>query len=110
MASEPQPSNVHEGADADGHPAPSNAEDRKAAAAMDKLDQRGAGDDEEGGSKKDVDAEALGKAMKNLDVKESAEKLAEKKVKVEAVDVTLLVSALMEVFVVTALHARRTED
>jgi hypothetical protein len=89
MASEPQPSNVHEGADVDGPPVPTNAEDRKAAAAMSTLEGRG---DEDEGKGKDVDADALGKAMKSLNVGDGEAKKAEKKVKVEAIDVTLLVS------------------
>ncbi|KAF2436988.1 hypothetical protein EJ08DRAFT_577717 [Tothia fuscella] len=84
---EPQPSNIAEGASEE--PAlPTNAEDRKAAAALSSLD---ANAEEETG--KDVDTEALGAAMKNLDVKEG-KKAELAKVKVEAVDVTLLVEQL----------------
>jgi hypothetical protein len=90
MASEPQPSNVQEGAEIDGPPVPTNAEDRKAAAAMSTLEGRGR-DDDEAKSGKGVDTEALGQAMKNLNVGDEGAKKAEKKVKVEAVDVTLLV-------------------
>lgn len=86
MAEEPQPSNVHEGA---GGPeaTPANAEDRKAAAAMDSLDTRG---EDEG--KRDVNTEALGQAMKNISG--AGEKKVEEKraVKVDPADVNLLVS------------------
>ncbi|KAJ9627078.1 hypothetical protein H2203_003539 [Taxawa tesnikishii (nom. ined.)] len=88
MAEEPQPSNVHEGA---GGPeaTPANAEDRKAAAAMDSLDTRG---EDEG--KRDVNTEALGQAMKNISG--AGEKKVEEKraVKVDPADVNLLVDQL----------------
>jgi hypothetical protein len=90
MASDPLPSASNA---ADDDPAlPSNAEDRKAAEAMSKLEDRG---DDDGSPAKEVDAEALGKAMKNLAIGAEAERAAElkkKKVKVEAADVTLVVS------------------
>ncbi|KAF2665142.1 hypothetical protein BT63DRAFT_85926 [Microthyrium microscopicum] len=92
MASEPQPSTVHEGADNEDAPVPTNAEDRKTAAAMSNLEGRGDEDDSRNG--KHVDAEALGKAMQSLSVESGADKAAEKKVKVEAVDVSLLVEQL----------------
>jgi hypothetical protein len=100
MASEPSakagPNEAEETA-----PLPTSAEDRKAAAALSKLDTRG--EDESAAPAKEVDADALGKAMQNLSVAEGGEqadadrkkKTAEenkKKVKVDAVDVTLLVS------------------
>lgn len=88
MAEEPQPAGVHEGAEQP--PAPASAEDRKAQAAMSTMDA--AQGDEEGAPKKNVDTEALGKAMKSLDVKDQNKKEEAKKVvKVDAADVTLLV-------------------
>jgi hypothetical protein len=87
MAEEPQPDSIVEGATEEST-LPTNAEDRKAAAALSSLDNTHAEDD--GG--KDVDSEALGAAMKNLDVKDGGKKAEAAKVKVEAVDVTLLVS------------------
>lgn len=88
MAEEPQPAGVHEGAE---QPlAPASAEDRKAQAAMSTLDAAQREDD--GAPKKNVDTEALGKAMKNLDVKDQNKKQEVKKVvKVDPADVTLLV-------------------
>jgi hypothetical protein len=99
---EPQPSNIQEGAsDA---PAPTgSAEDRKAAAALSSLDER---DDADSG-KKNVDTTALGEAMKNLDVsekKDTKEAVNKKVVKVDAADVSLLVSVrLAEVVVARGL-------
>jgi hypothetical protein len=82
---EPQPADVHEGA-ADPHAPSSTADDRKAAAALSTLDVQ-----DDATTKKEVDNKALDKAMKRLDVKET--KGDEKKsVKVEAVDVNVLVS------------------
>ena len=98
MASSPQPADVREGAEAaevDENPAlPANAEDRKAAAAMSSLERRG-DDDEDNSKTKNVDTEALGKAMKNLGATEdggSGVKNEEKKVKIDGSDITLLVS------------------
>jgi len=70
-----------------------SAEDRKAAAALAKLDGR----DDEAAAAKDVDHEAVSKAMKNLaGGKKPEEKKEEvKKVKVDAADVALLVSNLL---------------
>ena len=91
MAEEPQPSNVHEGATVDETPLPTNAEDRKTAAALSSLESRG-GDDDDGGKNKAVDTEALGKAMKNLDSRPKAgREVPAKKIKVDQADVTLLV-------------------
>ncbi|KAK5136261.1 hypothetical protein LTR08_003868 [Meristemomyces frigidus] len=59
---EPQPPNVHEGADAP-DVLPASAEDRKAAQAMSSLDAK---PDEDAAPKKDVDLKALSDAMKNL--------------------------------------------
>jgi len=92
MASEPQPTAVHEGADLDSEPLPTNAEDRKTAAALSSLEGR---DDDDSKTGKGVDTEALGKAMKNLDVSKDGRTVEKKKViKVEAVDVALLVEQL----------------
>jgi hypothetical protein len=95
MAEEPQPHNVQEGATEEA-PLPSNAEDRKAAAALSSLDARGEEDDA-GAKGKHVDTEALGKAMKNLDVgakgkKSAAPAAPAKRVKIDPADVGLLVS------------------
>jgi hypothetical protein len=89
MASDPLPSASNEAAE--DAALPSNAEDRKAAEAMSKLEDRG---DDDGPARKEVDTEALGKAMKNLAIGAGAAKAAElkKKVKVEAADVALVVS------------------
>jgi len=110
MAEEPQPSNVHEGATADETPLPTNAEDRKAAAALSSLESRG-GDDDDGGKSKAVDTEALGKAMKNLDVKDSRPKAGRevpaKKIKVDQADVTLLVSLCASVLNMDKQYNRR---
>ncbi|KAK8195488.1 hypothetical protein IWZ00DRAFT_221256 [Phyllosticta capitalensis] len=97
MAEEPQPASVHEGAQTPAAPA-SSAEDRKAAAAMSKLDAH-QHDDEAAAPKKGVDAEALGKAMKNLDIKENnnvppKKEETKKVVKVNPADVALLVDQL----------------
>ncbi|KAF2658556.1 hypothetical protein K491DRAFT_592760 [Lophiostoma macrostomum CBS 122681] len=86
---EPQPSSVHEGA-ADPHAPSSTAEDRKAAAALSALDAQ---DDAGDSSKKEVDAKALGEAMKNLAGKDG-ESEKKKVVKVDAGDVGLLVQEL----------------
>jgi len=81
---EPQPADVHEGA-TDPHAPTGTAEDRKAAAALSTLDVQ-----EDAGAKKEVDKNALDKAMKGLDIKDK--KGEEKKtVKVEPADVNLLV-------------------
>lgn len=68
-----------------------SAEDRKAAAALAKLD---APRDEDSGPSKDVDQEGLKSAMNRLGgaAKKPEEKKEVKKVKVEAADVALLVS------------------
>lgn len=93
MAEEPQPSTLVEGATEEST-LPTNAEDRKAAAALSSLDARGDDDDEEASSKsKDVDTAALDKAMKSLDVK--ASKADVYKGKIEAEDVKLVVSIPM---------------
>lgn len=107
---EPQPSSVHEGMDReDPAPLPTSAEDRKAAAAMSSLERRGADDDDAAAKpNKEIDQEALGKAISRLELadksgtvaageqktkeKEEVEKRA--KIKVDQADVTLLVEEL----------------
>jgi hypothetical protein len=107
---EPQPSTIHEGADPDAIEAsenpsvPTSAEDRKAAAALSSLETHGGAEDEESSKKKqNVDADALGKAMRNLEIvagqnkdttksREATKKEEVKKVKVDAKDVSLVVS------------------
>ena len=89
MAEEPQPSTIVEGATEEST-LPTNAEDRKAAAALSSLDARGDDDDETSGRSKDVDTAALDKAMKNLDVK--ASKADAYKGKIDAADINLVVS------------------
>ncbi|KAI8937751.1 hypothetical protein NX059_005451 [Plenodomus lindquistii] len=84
---EPQPSDVHEGA-ADPHAPTGTADDRKAAAALSTLDAQ-----DDTGVKKEVDGKALDKAMKGLNVK-GGKGEDKKNVKIEAADVTLLVSEL----------------
>ncbi|WPG98116.1 Hypothetical protein R9X50_00090200 [Acrodontium crateriforme] len=96
---EPQPSNVHEGADAP-DVIPATAEDRKAAKAMSSLDAT----DESSASKKEVDLKALNNAMRNLGAggDDKAKKMASAKkeeakkplVKVDPADVTLLAQQL----------------
>ena len=108
---EPQPSSVQEGMDReDPAPLPTSAEDRKTAAAMSSLERRG-GDEDDAAAKpnKEIDQEALGKAISRLELadkastvggagekktkeKEEVEKRA--KVKVDQADVTLLVEEL----------------
>lgn len=90
MAEEPQPDTIVEGVTEEST-LPTNAEDRKAAAALSALDARG-DDDEETSGKKDVDTAALDKAMKNLDVK--ASKADVYKGKIDAADVNLVVSTV----------------
>ncbi|KAF2500996.1 hypothetical protein BU16DRAFT_533725 [Lophium mytilinum] len=92
---EPQPPDVHEGASTPPPPT-GTAEDRKAAAALSSLDTH----DDDGSSKANTDAAALGEAMKNLGVGEKAETVKKveeapkKVVKVDAADVGLLVEQL----------------
>ncbi|KAI0158170.1 hypothetical protein GGR57DRAFT_459335, partial [Xylariaceae sp. FL1272] len=91
---EPQPKSVHEGAtggdieDEIQETQAKSAEDRKAAAALASLDTQG------DGAQAEVDANAVSKAMKNLGSSTAAKKDV-KKVKVDAADVTLLVSFLL---------------
>lgn len=94
MAEEKQPPGVVEGAttgdveDEMLDDKAKSAEDRKAAAALSKLDAR---DDDVAGSAS-VDQEGLSKAMNKLSVAKTADKTALNKVKVDAADVALLVS------------------
>jgi hypothetical protein len=69
-------------------PAAKSAEDRKAAAALSKLDRVR---DDDSGPAREVDQEAVSRAMNSLDGA-AAKKLEVKKVKVDAADVALLVS------------------
>lgn len=71
-----------------------SAEDRKAAAALSKLDARG--DEDDAAANKAVDQEGLSKAMNKLGVsgQKKAAAAAKKVVKVDKDDVQLLVSCL----------------
>lgn len=91
MAEDRQPADIVEGAttgdvEDEVQPTAKSAEDRKAAAALSKLDARG--DDE--GAAREVDQEAVKNAMSALGG--GAEKKDTKVVKVDAADVKLLVS------------------
>lgn len=66
-----------------------SAEDRKAAAAMAALDAR-----DEDTANKNVDQEAVSKAMSQLKTDSNVKKDVKKAVKVDAADVALLVSGL----------------
>ncbi|KFG82634.1 hypothetical protein MANI_003708 [Metarhizium anisopliae] len=95
---EPQPRNVHEGAttgdvEDELQSTAKSAEDRKAASALASLDAAAANDDAAG---RDVDQEAVNKAMKSLGGAKSAPVPAApaKSVKVDAADVSLLVDEL----------------
>ena len=92
---EPQPPEIHDGPSTPPGLLNVTAEDRKAAAALSSLEAR---DDEGTTTKKDVDTEALGQAMKNLATggeepvhKDSAPR---KTIKVDSSDVILMVCAL----------------
>lgn len=91
MAEEKQPPGLVEGAtgevEEEVQDKAKSAEDRKAAAALSNLDAR---DDDVSGAS--VDQEGLSKAMNKLNVSKAAENKDLKKVKVDAADVTLLVS------------------
>lgn len=106
MAEEKQPPGVVEGAttgdveDEMLDDKAKSAEDRKAAAALSKLDAR---DDDVAGSAS-VDQEGLSKAMNKLSVAKTADKTALNKVKVDAADVALLVS-----WKPPQVHARHTK-
>ncbi|KAE8446025.1 hypothetical protein EG329_012664 [Mollisiaceae sp. DMI_Dod_QoI] len=101
---ESQPPNVVEGAttgdiDEEVPVAAKSAEDRKAAAALSTLDNR---EDESAGTK-DVDQEAVRKAMERLGgageingtvTKKDEQKVVKKAIKVDPADVTLLIEEL----------------
>lgn len=95
MAEEKQPPGLVEGAtgevEDEVQDKAKSAEDRKAAAALSKLDAR---DDDVAGAS--VDQEGLNKAMNKLNVSKTTENKDLKKVKVDAADVTLLVSLALE--------------
>jgi len=67
-----------------------SAEDRKAAAALASLDASG-----DGAETAEVDAASVSKAIKNLSTAAPAEKKEIKKVKVDAADVSLVVSTYL---------------
>lgn len=95
---EPQPRNVHEGAttgdvEDELQSTAKSAEDRKAASALASLDAAG----NEDNSGKEVDQEAVNKAMKSLGGANAAaapKAAPVKNVKVDAADVALLVDEL----------------
>jgi len=97
MAEEPLPTDIQEGMEQP-ESLPANAEDRKAAKAMDKLDVRGS--DEDAQPKKEMDLKALNDAMKNLGVGQEKEKPKTVKkedapkplLKVDQADVAFIVS------------------
>ncbi len=97
MAEEKQPPNVVEGAtggdvEDEVETTAKSAEDRKAAAALSKLDTHR--DDET--ASRGVDQEAVSRAMNTLGgEKKTTEKKEAKKVKVDAADVALLVCLLV---------------
>ncbi|KAI7779832.1 hypothetical protein LA080_000330 [Diaporthe eres] len=95
MAEEKQPPGLVEGAtgevEDEVQDKAKSAEDRKAAAALSKLDAR---DDDVAGAS--VDQEGLNKAMNKLSVSKATENKDLKKVKVDAADVALLVSLALD--------------
>lgn len=99
MAEDRQPPTVVEGAttgvdvDDEVPAAAKSAEDRKAADALSKLDARG--DDDGAAPAREVDQEAVSRAMNQLggDKKVEEEKKDVKKIKVDPADVALLVSS-----------------
>ncbi|KAJ9134217.1 hypothetical protein NKR19_g8738 [Coniochaeta hoffmannii] len=93
MAEERQPASVVEGADVEEEaPVAKSAEDRKAQAALSKLDAK---DDDASAASKDVDQDAVNRAMNNLGGDAGkTEKKEVKKIKVDAADVALLVDQL----------------
>lgn len=103
MAEDKQPPGIVEGATAgdvedevdQAQDQAKSAEDRKAAAALSKLDARDGGGDDEDAAPSSVDREGLSKAMNMLSAPAGAKKDAGKKmVKVDAADVALLVDEL----------------
>ena len=111
---EPQPASATEGMD--DPPAPTTAEDRKTAAAMNALESRAADNDEDNQKPtKQIDTDALGKAISRLELQdkggkpaaqdpnearrkkkeeEQKEKERRAKIKVDQADVSLLVDQL----------------
>ncbi|KAG6006337.1 hypothetical protein E4U21_007140 [Claviceps maximensis] len=94
--SEEQPMTAHEGAqDDEVHAGAKSAEDRKAASALASLDTAG---NEEAANNKQVDREAVTKAMKSLGGSKSASASkaapSNKNIKVDDADVALLVDQL----------------
>ena len=91
MAEERQPASVVEGADIeDENPVAKSAEDRKTQAALSKLDAK----DDDDSTAKEVDQDAVNRAMTNIGGDGKTEEKKEvKKVKVDAADVALLVGA-----------------
>jgi hypothetical protein len=92
MAEDKQPQNIVEGATAgdvedEVQPVAKSAEDRKAAAALSKLDAR----EDEAAPAREVDQDAVNRAMITLGGAKSVEKKETKKVKVDPADVTLVV-------------------
>lgn len=87
---EPQPAAVTEGATEENVAATGEA--AATAKGLSKLD---AGGDDDSASKKNVDTEALGKAMKNLDVKDAPAKAEIKKVKIDPEDIKIVMDELM---------------
>ena len=116
MAEEPQPPTIQEGIDPEGPPPPTGADARKAAAALSSLDARGDEDETaQSSTVKNIDQEALVNAISRLELssgkvtpggeeqkKREAERRKERerraKIKVDAVDVGLLVSGVIGSF------------
>lgn len=95
MAEDRQPADIVEGATSgdvedEAHPTAKSAEDRKAAAALSKLDAHA---DDDAAPAAGVDQEAVKNAMNALGG--GADKKETKKVKVDAADVSLLVSTTL---------------
>ncbi|KAK4100668.1 hypothetical protein N658DRAFT_497116 [Parathielavia hyrcaniae] len=94
MAEDRQPADIVEGATSgdvedEVQPTAKSAEDRKAAAALSKLDTHGA--DDEGAGAREVDQEAVQNAMNALGGGVDKKEAPHKTVKVDAADVKLLV-------------------
>ncbi|OIW25940.1 hypothetical protein CONLIGDRAFT_513072 [Coniochaeta ligniaria NRRL 30616] len=86
MAEDRQPASVTEGADVeDENPVAKSAEDRKAQAALSKLDAK----DDDDATSKEVDQDAVNRAMNNLGGDAGkTEKKEVKKIKVDELDLT----------------------
>ncbi len=76
MASEPQPPTIHEGVDPTDEPPatapPASAEDRKAAAALSSLDNQNDDSAAQTTNAKNIDQEALAKAISRLELSSGA--------------------------------------